>query len=99
MMSASVEIILLLLAAGLVGTLAGIGVGQVVSSGRRRRRTRDNLRRRLVDTHRTIVMLERTVTDAARVELGPDEGTKLSARIAVARGQQRAEEPESARRP
>ena len=92
MMSATMEIILLLLVAGAVGSLAGISAGQVASSVSRRRRTRDNLRRRLLDTQRAIVMLERTVAAESRTR-EPDTGIRLADRVAAVRGSEPADVP------
>lgn len=98
MASATAEIILLLLIAGLVGTLAGIGVGSVTSTVGRKRRTRDNLRRRLIETHRAIVVLERAASGARDAEAKPDEGTRLSERIAAAAKTRGGRESEGAER-
>jgi hypothetical protein len=98
MVPASVEIMLLLLLAGVGGAVAGFGVGYAASTLSRKRRTRDNMRRRLIDTQRAIVMLERTVSAARTQDVEPDAGTRLSERIAAATRKSPVEESEPAQR-
>jgi hypothetical protein len=98
MMSATAEIILLLLAAGIAGALVGLAAGHIAGTVGRRRRTRDNLRRRLIDTHQAIAVLENAVSGTQATETASDKGTKLSDRVAAARDPQAAEESERAGR-
>jgi Tfp pilus assembly protein PilW len=98
MMSASVEIILLLLAAGLIGSIVGLGVGQLVGGAERRRRTLDNLRSRLTETQRAVLTLERTAA-AGSAQREPDTGVRLADRVAAARETDSSAAPEPAKHP
>lgn len=82
---AAIEIALLLTLAGLFGTTVGLGIGRITGTASRKRRTRDHLRRRLIETHHAVVMLENTMSGTGRHSQEPDGGTRLSDRVAAAR--------------
>jgi len=85
MVLASAEIILLVSLAALVGAVTGFGIGYTRREVTRRRRTKANLKQRLIATRRAIDVLEQTVSDAGRASIEADTGTRLSERVAAAR--------------
>jgi len=92
MLYAVVEIIALLLLAGLVGVVVGFGIGYLRTATVRRVRShqmaRAELRHRLLEAHQAIVVLERTSATVGEEQEVFTGGIRLSERVARARAEE-----------
>ena len=82
---AAIEIMVLLLLAGLIGVVVGFGIGSLrtAAMGRlmRQRRSKAELQHRLVEAQQAITTLERTIDAARDEEEDFVKGTRLAERI------------------
>lgn len=92
MVYAAVEIIALLLLAGLIGIICGFGIGYVrtttVRRVRRKQKAKAELRNRLFEAQQVISVLERTAATNDTEEEAFTGGVRLSERVARAKANQ-----------
>ena len=93
---AAIEIMVLLLLAGLVGAVVGFAIGSVrtaaMSKLMHRRRSKAELQHRLVEAQQAISMLERTIDAAGDDEDDFVKGTRLAERVRIAREEEIVDE-------